>query len=138
MKRKYDPARANAHPMLKAVDRLKDRCVEHRVPKPSIFSKGGLYEPMHARFWNAYGHRLLTIMPDGAIHQRADTDDNGMTDPHALACYERWFWQEIEGAARARRHGFIDLAFRRIATVRRIRRAHEGAIAMRNRMEAAA
>lgn len=121
----------NDSPARKTFERLMRAC-EKRGIRHSMDESRGVHDPIFVRFWpKDHCYRLLAIMPTGDLVQRCSTDDLRMTDPHALACYERWFWQELAGAAAARRQGMYDIAFRRIDTARRLRRMHARELAGR-------
>jgi hypothetical protein len=110
-------------PATKTLYRLLRACAKRRI-QYSMYEGRGVRDPIFVRFWpkdNSY--RLLAIMPNGRLVQRAGPDDLGMSDPHATACLHRFFFEELEGARQARRDGDIASAFRRLASARKMRRA---------------
>lgn len=122
---KIEAARRNRNnsPATKAIERLVRRAARKGVQFEVIDHKGA-EDPVEATFrsrWS-YPGRFLTVWPHaGTITQRIDATRDGETDPNAGACYERWFWGEMNSVAFWRTRGEYRMARRVLANARRFR-----------------
>lgn len=122
---KIEAARLNRNnsPATKAIDRLVRRAARKGVLFEVIDHKGADY-PVEATFRSRSGYpgRHLIVWPRTAdITQRCNATRWGETDPNADACYDRWFWGEMNSVAFWRSRGEYRMARRVLANARRFR-----------------
>lgn len=117
---------------LKVKERFLRRCRQRGI-FPMLYETRSVLDPIVIVFWRAGRDvRVLHVMIDGSLVQGAGsyTTSDGtvtLTDEHKDAVYERWFWSEMKGAARARRFGLYEHAHEHIRLARRFRRYGEEA-----------
>ena len=124
-RRKSQESLRGGSPQLLTQYRFLRRCHQRRIWEALSQSRGRL-DPVQIVFWRHDRQiRVLAIMPNGDMQQAVApymfSSGGEVRDSYPRVCYTRWFWEELAGAAQARRLGMYEIAFQRVNTARRMR-----------------